>query len=168
MPPFTPLQHQYNMQAKVEDSRRWSVTQSNIADSDLCKNLILIDTVALTATGIIISSKDTLGNLNTASLIMLMVTSILIVLSIIFGVLNYLAMITFHRRWSEVNNRIAERLGAAPHTPNQITAILVEEQKNMTAKSSPHFLYLQIGTLGIALLVYLAMIIVALSGSFGS
>lgn len=157
------LVFQNTQKAKIEQRGQWAAGQANKADFELCNNLMLLDTVALTATILVLASDKTVQALNKGAAILLVITSICVILSIFCGIGNYIMLNRFQNRWAGINSKIAGRLSGGLLNLAQMNQILAEEQSNVPIKSNPIFWYGQILFLSIALVLYLAIIIDVLS-----
>ena len=161
--PFN-AQYQNAMQAKAENNGQWNATQGNKADLELCNNLMLLNTVALTATVIVLGNDKAVASLNKGGAILLIISSICVVASIFFGIANYIVWNRFQRKWARINGELAGIFSAQPLTPAQIQQVAISKQANIPLESQRYFWYAQIGFLVVALLLYLAIIIIFLAG----
>jgi hypothetical protein len=161
--PFDPIKYQNEMQGKAESNGRWNATQANSADLELCNSLMLLDTVLLTASGVIIANDKIISQLNKAMVVILILASVAVVLSIFAGMANYITLVTFQSRWSRIHARLAAYFSSEPLSPADMSNIAARETANIPDHSNRAFWYCQIGLLIIALALYLTIIIGALA-----
>ena len=161
-PAFNPIQFQNEIQTKAEKNGRWNTSQANKADLALCNALMLLDTVALTATVILISNDKVVSKLGTASEVLVILATIFVVMSIFSGILNYINISRFQSRWAQAQGRVVAELAGRLMSPIDINLVLTREQSNLPGRSNQFFWYGQIVTLGLALVLYLAIVIAAL------
>jgi hypothetical protein len=165
-PPFDPIKYQNDMQQKAENNGRWNAAQANKVDLELCNNLMLLDTVALTATIIVLSGDAIVKSLGKTATVLLMITSISIVVSIFFGIANYITLNLFQRKWSRINGKLASIFSSQPLSPADMQQVAIAHQANVPSESQRVFWYGQIIFLGVALVLYLAIILAVLSKNF--
>jgi cation transporter-like permease len=84
---------------KLEEIARYSTTELNQTERELCDKLMLIATVLIAVTAAVIAGNAEEIVLNNLEKILLISSLASLVLSVISGVGYYLTMIKFHSKW---------------------------------------------------------------------
>jgi hypothetical protein len=153
---------QISQQRKFSDDSNDYIKEANEVWRELGRQLILVGSVLISISAFAVNANDLSKNLNICDKYLLIFSWILIGLSMIFGIIQFITDYCYFRKWADVKYKIAEDIHKDPsittRRPNGTTKLdelTYERQKDIGAESSTIYTWIQLSfiILGVILLV---------------
>ncbi len=157
--PLTPQQMNTEMEKYLEGRERF-VNKLTDTERSLSEQLMLISTVLISINAIVLGAMSSVKHLAVADKYFILAGFILLSLSIFAGIIHYFYTIQFYKNWALAINKIIIKLANSEYDSQEAMRNSVFEiQDGQRQYSNQVFMYIQIGLLAVALLIYLFLIV---------
>lgn len=146
---------------KFEDIADVYRRETNEIFRDLVQQLILVGTVFLTVSAFVFNIKNISTALTNGDKIALSIAWILIAISLLFGIIQFIVDYYYFRRWTMAKSSIVGGLYSGEIDEKNIKAEVVNRQK-ISDESCTAAVWLQISTLGIGIILLVIVMIILL------
>jgi hypothetical protein len=146
-------------QRKFEDYVESYRKETNSVFRELAKQLILVATVFLSISALVLANKDLFNKINLYEKHIISFIWILLASSLIFGIIQLVVDYFFLKKWTRAKFEVVKGIVFKEINETNIGEKSIEKQNNISSESSTIFIWLQIITLSLAVILFIGMII---------
>jgi len=146
-------------QRKFEDYAERYRQETNEVFRELGRQLILVATVFLSISAFVFNAPDLILKFSCGSRIILILSWILLGLSIIFGIIQFFVDYNYFRKWTQAKFEVVEKIISGTATENNLNKVAEEVQKDIPNESSTIFVWLQVFSLVISIILLIITMI---------